>query len=77
MKKITILILAASLLSACASPEVWHRAATSQQVAEADILTCHSRAAREGYGNGLYGGIAGYDYVHRCMASLGYHASIY
>jgi len=77
MKNVITLILAAALLSACASPEVWHRGATSQQVAEADVAACHYRAAREGYGSGIYGGVAGYDFVHRCMAALGYHASIY
>ena len=43
-------------------------------------LTLRNRlmsTAHEVYGNILYDGIVGYNYVHRCMASLGYHASLY
>jgi len=77
MKIVIPLILAACVLSACASPEVWHRAGTTQQLADVDAATCRARAAHEVYGNILYDGIVGYNYVHRCMASLGYHASLY
>ncbi len=77
MKSIITLLLATALLAACASPEVWQRPDTPQQVATADAAACHARAEHDGYGASVYGGIAGYDYVHRCMASLGYHASLY
>ena len=77
MKTIIPLILIASFLSACTSPEVWHREGTSQRVADTDAAACRARADRDGYANSLYAGIIGYDYVHRCMASLGYRASLY
>jgi hypothetical protein len=77
MKSTIALILAAALLAACASPEVWRRPGTTEQVAAVDISACRTRAARDGYASGIYGQIAGYDYVHRCMADLGYHASLY
>ena len=77
MKPIITLFLATVLLAGCASAEVWRRPDTPQQVAAADIAGCRARAERDGYGGGLYGGIAGYDYVHRCMASLGYHATVW
>jgi len=77
MKSVITLILAAALLAGCASPEAWQRPGTPEQVAAADAAACHTQAQRDGYGASLYGGIAGYDYVHRCMASLGYHASVW
>ena len=56
MKIVIPLILAACVLSACASPEVWHRAGTTQQLADVDAATCRARAAHEVYGNILYDG---------------------
>jgi hypothetical protein len=77
MKIVIALIVTTALLSACASPEVWRRAGTSQQITEADAMACRAGAVRDGYSSGIYGAVAGYDYLHRCMASLGYHAAIY
>jgi hypothetical protein len=77
MKIVIALIVTTTLLSACTSPEIWRRAGTSQQIAETDAMACRAGAARDGYSSGIYGGIAGYDYVHRCMGSLGYHAAVY
>ncbi len=73
MKSLITLTLAAVVLAGCAGAEVWSRPGTTEQVASADLAACRVRAERDGYGAGLYG----YDYLHRCMASLGYHAALY
>ena len=73
MKSLITLILGAAVLAGCAGAEVWQRDGTSQQVATADIAACRTQAARDGYGTG----VSGYNYLHRCMASLGYHASVW
>jgi hypothetical protein len=77
MKSLIALLLTAAFLAGCASPEVWQRPDTPQQVASADAAACRTRAEHEGYGGSIYGGIAGYDYVHRCMVSLGYRAALW
>ena len=38
MKIVIALIVTTTLLSACTSPEVWRRAGTSQQIADADVM---------------------------------------
>jgi hypothetical protein len=77
MRMITILAVAASL-TACASPEVWHKSGATQQDVDATTGACQSVAQHiRASSNAVYGGLTSYNYFNNCMVDHGYQVSMF
>ncbi len=68
---LTIILLAACLVSCAGSPSTWQRPGATEEVISADIGTCRTEAAQNGYV-----AVAADDYLQRCMEAKGYRPSM-
>ena len=67
---LTIVLLAAFLVSCAGNPGTWQRPGATENVTDADMASCRAEAAQKGYG-----AVAADDYLQRCMEAKGYRPS--